>query len=801
MTAPVSGPASSPPSGPVSIPPPVEREPRRKMMLFDRLRLLIIIGVIFTLTTMYKGQQVPLYSFGDAVRDQFRAKWWLVALFGLEVLHQMSILIAERSTGWQHFVSERLFGGWDRLLSRMNPWLRYRLRRVIKWVLFLAVMAFIGSWKWGITYFETIAQAPGRIFANLFVHPIVGLPFALTLLMTALYGMFNLVIFFGIFFVGGVEVFKPGEIKTRFSDVWGQDHVIAKVRENLDLLNFPEKIEKHGGYVPSGLLLWGPPGTGKTMMAEAMAGETGKPFFFVDPSAFVQTFIGVAPMKIKWLYRRLRKTALKHGGVVVFFDEADVLGNRGNLPENFRPNRFSGTDDLADLERHVRWLSPYSQRAVLEAMRPERSEPAPKRRFINRIIMGGMGMGGGGMGSLQALLTEMSGLAKPRGFWSRRLRNLLNMPMKQPPKYRILHVFATNQPNALDQALLRPGRIDRSYRVGRPSKSGRIKTYQGYLNKIRHDVSPEQVEKLATITPGATGASIKDLVNEAVIHTLRNDSETVTFVDMLRVKREKDLGLPEDVDYIERERHSIAVHEACHALAAYRFRGHMMIDTVSIEKAENFLGVVASSEDEERYTRWKSEYEADIKVSLASLAGEKMFFEDDNSSGVSGDLMSASIVSTLMESTWGMGKTVMSIAGIKMIMDASVAAADAESVGPPSGMGGDPMKLMAIRVEARLEDLRDQVASQLITDRTMVLAIAHAVETYKTISGEDVAAIMQGTVGPVVDGRPYHLAAFTPMIEKYHAAAVVAHQHHAKLEEPLPVFGPPRGFPPPPPVA
>ena len=105
--------------------------------------------------------------------------------------------------------------------------------------------------------------------------------------------------------------------------------MLRRVSETVDFLERPAEIEAKGGYVPSGILLWGPPGTGKTLMAEAVAGETGKPYMFVDPSAFIQTFIGVAPMKIKWMYRKVRKLALRYGGVVVFFDEADALGNRG----------------------------------------------------------------------------------------------------------------------------------------------------------------------------------------------------------------------------------------------------------------------------------------------------------------------------------------------------------------------------------------------------------------------------------------------------------------------------------------
>jgi len=105
--------------------------------------------------------------------------------------------------------------------------------------------------------------------------------------------------------------------------------VLERVKENIIFLENPELVEDRGGYVPGGLLLWGPPGTGKTLMAEAVAGETGKPYVFVDPGAFINMFMGVGVLKVKGLFRKLRKLALRYGGVIVFFDEADSLGNRG----------------------------------------------------------------------------------------------------------------------------------------------------------------------------------------------------------------------------------------------------------------------------------------------------------------------------------------------------------------------------------------------------------------------------------------------------------------------------------------
>src|SRR5206468_3634443 len=168
---------------------------------------------------------------------------------------------------------------------------------------------------------------------------------------------------------------------------------------------------------------------------------------------------------------------------------------------------------------------------------------------------------------------EISGLKKPRGFMNRVVRRSLGMRPIPPPKYRLLILMATNTPQALDEALLRPGRIDRIYKVGYPSKAGRIRTYRGYLAKVRHD---------------------------------------------------------------------------------------LVIDIATIEKGGSYLGMVASIPPEDQFVQWRSEYEADILTTLASLAGERIFFDGDNSSGVGGDLESATKIATLMEGYWGMGSTVAS---------------------------------------------------------------------------------------------------------------------------------------------
>ena len=357
------------------------------------------------------------------------------------------------------------------------------------------------------------------------------------------------------------------------------------------------------------------------------------------------------------------------------------------------------------------------------------------------------------------------------------------MRPKSPPKYRILVVMATNMPEALDEALLRPGRIDRMYRVGYPSKAGRVRTYEGYLAKVSHSLSAEEIDKLATITPYATGATIKDTINEALIFAIRNGRTSIEWGDVVKAKQQKELGPSEDVEYIERERHAVAVHEACHAVMAHRIRQHMSIDLATIEKGSDYLGMVASIPPDDQFTRWRTEYESDILVSLASLAGERMFFDGDNSSGVSGDLESATTIASLMEGHWGMGSTISSHASNRRF-----------EVGAPGGGKGkdDTAKQIRLALSDRIEDnltsLLAKAEEILIVNRIQVLALAHALETHKTMSGEDVAAVIDGHQGSLVDGRPYMEIDLQEKIEQYHVASLVAHREHRTPDVALPII-------------
>jgi cell division protease FtsH len=756
---------------------------RKPMALWDRLKFLILLILVWFILVWSLMADVPIIPFTDAMSLEVRSGWWVFLLIGLEALRQVHFVISEHSASYHRFWTHTVFGGIERVThSRLSDWTRFRIRRLLTWVFWIALICFLIGHFVHLSPVLVLFRAPAAIWHVL--------PLAVQVFAFILFGILQFAAIFWFLSRGGVDVYFPEDIKTRFTDVWGQDHVLERVKENIIFLENPEMVEERGGYVPGGLLLWGPPGTGKTLMAEAVAGETGKPYVFVDPGAFINMFFGVGVLKVKALFRKLRRLALRYGGVIVFFDEADSLGNRGMMTQG-GPGLGRGTAVPAPFAQAgchgFSYLSPEIQwQLTRHAMAADEPDP-PDTRRSKQILGMNAGANGGGMGTLQALLTELSGLKKPRGFINRYVRRIFGMRPKPPPKYRILVMMATNMPSALDEALLRPGRIDRIYKVGYPSKAGRIRTYVGYLDKVRHELTAEQIDKLATITPYATGATIKDLVNEALIIAIRDGRDVITWPDVIKAKQLKELGPPEDVEYIERERHAVAVHEACHAFVAFQMRHHMEIDIATIEKGSDYLGMVASIPPEDQFTMWRSEYETDILVSLASLAGERMFYDQDSSSGVSGDLESATTVASFMEGFWGMGSTVSSYSTAKRL-----------EVGAPGGgrggtrkKGQDPeaevRRALADRIEDKLSSLLGRTEEILRENENQVLSLAHALETHKTLSGEDVVAVLEHQRGPLVDGTPYGDAAFLAQLRDYHQAVARAHRDHSQVQLTMPV--------------
>jgi cell division protease FtsH len=748
-----------------------EREYRTPVHFWDRIRLLIFLFGAF-LVLVLADVSASNMSFRSALQEQVSKRWWLLALAALEVIRQLHYYLQEQSKGYYRFWRNTL-DRQEAALGKINPHVRYRLGRlgrllVFFWILGAILASFISQPGDQVSALEAWFRLPGLIKQSM--GQLVYFAFLIS---------FGILQFVGIFWFmsrGGVEVYMPDDMDTRFSDVKGQDSVLERVKENIIFLEDPEAIEKRGGYVPGGLLLWGPPGTGKTLMAQAVAGETAKPFVFVEPGAFINMFMGVGILKVKSLYRKLRKLATRYGGVIVFIDEADSLGNRGNVgPQGgwaMSPAVTPWTNALTC--NGMGYISDGGRNTVFELAPFGQTE---------RVFMGGM-MGGGGMGTLQALLSEMDGLKKPRGL-TNRLRRLLGMKPKPPPRYRILHIFATNQPHVLDEAMLRPGRIDRKFKVGYPQLEGRVATYRYYFDKVKHDLGDEEITKLATITPYAGGADMKDIVNESLVIAIRDGRDRVGWTDVVKAKHVKQHGLPDDHEYIERERHAVAVHEACHAVAAYHLRKHMTIDLATIERRGDVGGFVSSIPPEDQFVQWRSEREIDVITFLASLAGERLFFDGDHSTGVGGDMRGATALTTQMLAYFAMGDTIASrsvtLAGLRGPVQPAETGADRSLFDTEFGKS----------VESKLRELYDKTIALLEEHRDDVLTVAHALETYKTITGDDVEAIIEGREGPNIDGRRYHDARFLQELEAYHAACSAAHLQHGGVEGTIPVPVPP----------
>jgi hypothetical protein len=203
---------------------------------------------------------------------------------------------------------------------------------------------------------------------------------------------------------------------------------------------------------------------------------------------------------------------------------------------------------------------------------------------------------------------------------------------------------------------------------------------------------------------------------------------------------------------------------------------------------------VSSIPPEDQFTQWRTEYESDILVSLASLAGERLFYGGDNSSGVSGDLETATLLAGLMQSQWGMGPGIASLPALqKLGIGAAVPEEKPRPGGTGIGFGAELVKREDVaggqvgqRIEADLARLLARAEDVLAENRAHVLALAHALETHKTLSGEDVVAVLEHRRGPIVDGSRYDDPLFTAQLEAYHAAAVEAHERHATVAAPLP---------------
>ncbi len=370
------------------------------------------------------------------------------------------------------------------------------------------------------------------------------------------------------------KLMEQGENKKTFADVAGIDEAKEELEEIIDFLRDPQKFTKLGGRIPKGVLLAGSPGTGKTLLAKAIAGEADVPFFSISGSDFVEMFVGVGASRVRDLFSQGKKNA----PCIIFIDEIDAVG------------------------RHR-----------------------------------GAGLGGGHderEQTLNQLLVEMDGFEANEG---------------------VIIVAATNRPDVLDPALLRPGRFDRQVIVPVPDVKGRRMILEIYAKKtkMQNDVDMEIV---ARGTPGFTGADLENLVNEAALMAARQDAQEIN-QEMIDKAKDKIMMGSERRSMIitEAEKEVTAYHEAGHALVARMLPDTDPIHKVSIIPRGRALGVTMQLPTEERYTHSKKFLEHSLCILFGGRVAEQLIF-NEITTGAGNDIERASAMARKMVCEWGMSE-------------------------------------------------------------------------------------------------------------------------------------------------
>ncbi|HET9589404.1 MAG TPA: AAA family ATPase [Anaerolineales bacterium] len=410
------------------------------------------------------------------------------------------------------------------------------------------------------------------------------LSFALRIVFAISFVVIQFVAIFWFMAQSRVEVIRPGDPKqVTFDDYKGQPNLIKMVRQWISLLSDRAKFQKMGGQFINGLLLYGEPGTGKTLLAKAMAGEAGIAFISIEGSGFRAMFWGVDVLKMIRFIGRARKLAREYGACIAYIDEIDAVG--------------------------------MSRGAVMGGQ-------------------GGMGMGMGGMmgmgagtGALTRLLYEMDGINELSRWEKLRARWYQLRKKPVPPRdWHILFMGSTNRPDVLDPALTRPGRFDRTVVVNKPDRAGRREMVRYYLNKIKTDETVD-IEAIVSDTAWATPARIMSAITkDAVRLALFDGRERVAQHDIELAFQEQAMGLENPIEEMqEDQRQQVAYHEAGHAVVQYYLRPDERIVRVSIVRRSEALGYVLPVPNYDIYALPLRTFVADILVSMAGHVATKIF--------------------------------------------------------------------------------------------------------------------------------------------------------------------------------
>ena len=467
------------------------------------------------------------------------------------------------------------------------------------------------------------------------------------------------------------RVYHEKEISTRFSDVAGCDEAKEEVREFSEFLKDPAKFSRLGGHVPCGVLLVGSPGSGKTLLARAIAGESSASFLSIPGSEFVEMFVGVGASRVRDLFKQAKKLAPS----IIFIDEIDAVG------------------------RHR-----------------------------------GAGLGGGHderEQTLNQLLVEMDGFEGNEG---------------------IVVIAATNRPDVLDPALLRPGRFDRQVVMSLPDIRGREAILKVHMRKILIVAGKYADQEIAintiahTIargTPGFSGADLANIVNEAALFAAREGKkESVTLSDFEQAKDKIYMGVERrSMVMSEREKKITAYHESGHAIVGRLTPSHDPVYKVSIIPRGRALGVTAFLPEEDRYSINREELDGKLTALFGGRVAEEIVFgESGLTTGAYNDMEKATEIARNMIMRWGFSKTLgpVTYAGRKKSVFLG------KDIVERSDISEETSREIDVEVRIIIEEAYKKARSILEENREKLDAMAQALITHETLEAEHINAIMNG---------------------------------------------------------
>jgi cell division protease FtsH len=444
----------------------------------------------------------------------------------------------------------------------------------------------------------------------------------------------------------------PEKVRVTFDDVAGIDEAKAELTEIVDFLRAPERYERLGGRMPHGVLLFGAPGTGKTLLARAVAGEAHAAFFSIAASEFIEAIVGVGAARVRDLFAKAKEAA----PAIIFIDELDAIGRSRQ-----------GT-------------------AGITGANDEREQ------------------------TLDQILTEMDGFESNEA---------------------VAVLGATNRPEILDPALLRPGRFDRRVAVQPPDRTGRRKILEVHTRgmPLAEDVD---LETLAASTPGMVGADLANLANEAALLAARRGHDRVQRTDFTDSLEKIMLGAPRGIMLSPKDRERTAYHESGHALVGMLTPGADPVRKVSIIPRGQALGVTLSTPDADRVSYSREDLDAKIKVALGGRAAEDVVY-GEITTGAESDIQQLTQIARQMVGRWGMSEKLGPI---------TLLPSDGQGPLLPGASETSPQTqwLVDQEVQRLVEQAQADVVQLLGEHRHQLDSLAHALLEAETLDAEDAYA-------------------------------------------------------------